>query len=480
MMGFMSPIIFLALFFGGENSLSGYVNPEVYWEGRGVAYEVNALSAFLLEESGEADPDLIKQEIAKLGSADYAEREAASATLAGFGSPARSLLQAASRSRDPEVARRAKELLKKIEGDLGAHDPEEQWFALYSLSQMEDPAAKMVIQKVAQGPESDLKASAQKYLAQPAAGKVLSSAKDAVVGFPPDTRVIIQAQPWQGESEVLKRIHQSAEIQSKLIELLVKTGDIKVHRVSLAMNEGLFTRNQGKVLIRVEADYDIERMKSLLEKGHYREVGGNKSFFVYSRRTLTIVLSKDANLLFQLGFGEEESIDFGEFEKVLNGGGEPEFSKELFADYTQLAESSLIRGAGEFTGEMMQNLEDFSGVRRGQFQMDTDEGAQTVSLSIVTEEGEAATAFLKYAQEENDKIQELLRNENDEWVKPMLSLLETIEISGQAERVNVKASVGGDILLGTVDLVEKAMLQVREMRQRHEQQILLNHQGGGF
>ncbi|MDF3129401.1 hypothetical protein P0Y35_09360 [Kiritimatiellaeota bacterium B1221] len=471
MMSFLSPLILLALFFGGENSLSGYVNPENYWESRGVAYEVEALSDFLGEEPAEIDQVFIQQTIEKLGADTYAEREAASLALAGMGEAAQRSLQAASLSRDPEVARRAKDLLQKIESKIQERNPEEEWIALYSLARMEDPEAKRVVQKIAESPGSDLKASAQKFLVKSSDERILSPTEEAIAGFPADTRVIVQAQPWKGESEVLKRIYASRGIQTQLMELLAKTGDIKVHRISFGFNEGVFTQDQGKVLVRVDADYDVERFEALLKNSRYKLIEEKGSLSLYARRELTIVLSDNGILLFQLGFGRNDSVALDEFEAVMNGGGSPRFSKELLADYMQLAESSLIRGAGEFTEEMMRNLEDFSVVRKGQFQIETAGASLKMSLGLTAEDTETAVAFEKYAQDEKARIITLFEKENEEWIRPMLSLVETVEISEKDQGVNVSAVLTGEVLMGTVDLVEKTMLQIQEMRQRHDRNI---------
>jgi len=63
-------------------------------------------------------PAELRALIQQLGSEDYAQREAAGKKLAATGAPAVEELRAASRSGNPEVVRRARELLRKIEARI--------------------------------------------------------------------------------------------------------------------------------------------------------------------------------------------------------------------------------------------------------------------------------------------------------------------------------------------------------------------------
>lgn len=60
----------------------------------------------------------VQQLIEKLGSPDFAEREAATKRLEELGATARDALQAACKSEDPEIARRAHDILHKVEGRI--------------------------------------------------------------------------------------------------------------------------------------------------------------------------------------------------------------------------------------------------------------------------------------------------------------------------------------------------------------------------
>jgi hypothetical protein len=80
------------------------------------------------------DSTRIDQLIKQLGSEQFAEREAASRELAAYGESALSALRRASRSEDPEVRRRARELLRAIVTRLlnppkmpGAKEPPLLW-----------------------------------------------------------------------------------------------------------------------------------------------------------------------------------------------------------------------------------------------------------------------------------------------------------------------------------------------------------------
>lgn len=77
-----------------------------------------AAAAVLAAEAAPPAPSEqdIKGLIAKLGSDDFAEREAATSRLDEIGAPALAELRLATRSDNPEVVRRARELLRAIEG----------------------------------------------------------------------------------------------------------------------------------------------------------------------------------------------------------------------------------------------------------------------------------------------------------------------------------------------------------------------------
>jgi hypothetical protein len=72
-------------------------------------------AALVAAEPSGADPTDVRDLVKQLGSDDYAEREAASKRLDAIGPGALTELRAAVRSENPEVARRAHELLRRIE-----------------------------------------------------------------------------------------------------------------------------------------------------------------------------------------------------------------------------------------------------------------------------------------------------------------------------------------------------------------------------
>ena len=471
-MSFISPFILLALLFGGEDSLSGYVNPEQYWESRGIAYDVDTLSG-LLGEPKVVDENVMQKYITQLAADVYGEREAASQALAEIGLPAKTQLMGAAQSRDPEVARRAQKLLRGIKEEQREADPVNEWMVLHSLSRMNNPEAEAVLKNLLDGPDGELKQQTKTLLQKNRDDRIVLSPLGALVGFPADTRLLLQMKPDRSNPEVLKAIHSSPAIQNVLVKFMNKMGDIKVHRITLGINDGVFVNVNGRVSVRVEMDYDTDKIIALLEKGRFEKIDGKDGAFVYSQRNITIALGDDRHLVLFLDIKQGQTVDVAQMNSFLKGNNEMLISESLLELFEQMPETSVLSGVGEFSAEMMEKLEDFSEVRRARFTVEPGENPLAMALLISTTDTQTATAFGEYAKKENNKILELLGRENEDWVKPMMNTLETLEISQEENRIKVEGSITGKMLLGTVGMIEKMMSQMTEMRQRHEQR---NHQ----
>lgn len=478
MMSFMSPLILLALLFGGEKSLSGYIHTETYWQRRGVAYEATALTA-LLPLPLTQDPAEIDRWIEGLGAAQFADREEASRRLRDIGEPARRALQRAGQSRDPEVAVRAKKILQALtsESEAEAVDP---GMVFLSLTQMTDPRAELLLKQIAAGPAGGLQRQAAAWLESNAAAAVnLPPGQQVAAGFPGDSCLMLQLRTQRRESNVLRLIHQSPEIQERMVNAFKQCGDIRVHRITLSLNEGLFAKKQAKVLLRVEMDYDPARLASALEKLGFQQML-EEPMRMLRRKELRIFLSDNRNLVVAMESPDRETVGVPEVKALLSGGDQAALPSGLLARLQALPESAPVRGALLISAAAMAGWEDFSGLHEAAFEMYPGEEGLQAQLRMDVTDSASAEAFGTYLEKELIQIRELFQQGNDDWILPMRQAVEMVDLQTEGPTVRLSARLPEAVLTGTLQLVERHLKHQQEFRQQKLQHLHLQGHGRVF
>jgi hypothetical protein len=467
MMMFMSPLILLTLFFGGESSLSGYINPEQYWQSRGVEYRVADLAAFL-QSPVPVDPSEIEKSIKGLGAETFADREAASSRLAEIGMPALPALQVASKNPDPEVSKRAKIILQTItaEKEEDAVDP---GMVLMSLSCMKDPQAGKILQEIANGPAGELQRQAASFLSQPQR-EVPPLSQDIFAGFPEDTCMLLQLQPHKYQSAVLNTVHHSAALQKMLISGFEMFGDIKVQRVSMGMNEGVFLGKDPRIILRVEMAYDPRRLALALEKIRYQQIS-TEPMRILRHKELSIFMPDDRNLIVFLDYQNRPVAELADAQALLKSPENVKVSADLLHSLKELPETFPLRGVLQVSAEAMKKWEDFSSLRQAAFSIDPVGDRLKIYLKMQLEDAVTAKKFSAYAESQLTQIKELFAQENGQWIEPMRHAVNALKLSASEKNFEIGGILSEAVILGTVEMMEMQLKQMQDFRQQRNQRF---------
>lgn len=476
MMALSFPFVLLALLLGGENSLSGYVNFEQYWAGQGIEYKVDAFSQLLQEESA-PDLQLIRKSIEQLSADTYQEREAATRALQEIGLPAQAQLETAGRSKDPEVAQRAKAVLRQLKAQSAEEESFDKSMVLLSLSRMEDPAAAALLKKIAARPEEDtLQALAASLLEKPGRlAEALPESRKILSGFSPDTRMIAQLIPGkQGFAELKQQVLESAGLQRILVQILEKTGDITLHRISGGLTEGLFTGQSGRISLRVELDCDRQRLMEEFKKNRFA-IHELDNLVLLRRDEMTLYLPDNRNACVFIDLNQGDAIGFEEAKAFFQGKPDLQFSTSLQSELAKVPPDASLRGAGEFSQEMMKNLDEFSGLRHANFGLEKIGADLKLSMNLSTPDAETAENFLKYLISQQKEIVSKLQEDGD-GLPPVLNSLQTLEVTSKGAEVNAVTQITKEMLGGTLELFDRIQLRRNPDRNRLQMEMQMRRQ----
>ncbi|WFB36214.1 hypothetical protein P3T73_00350 [Kiritimatiellota bacterium B12222] len=417
-----------SLMMGGEESLSGYISPEAYWEAREVAYEVSALSAILsVAEEEEVD---VETWIAALGADDFKTREQASQQLAVMGMSAKPLLEQAAESDDPEVSQRAKKLLTQIQPVDEESEEQDQWMALFSLIQMDRPDAWEVVQSVAEGPENDLQHMARKSLERKSLPEQnLPAGNDVLASFPDDSIGVAQFTMRSFDSPIVNTVHQLPRIQKALISMVSSIGDITIRRVSLAMNKGMLLNDEGQLTLWLEVDYDPEVIVSFAK---------SKNFMVKTETGMQVlildqwqVVLVDSHHMLAVFRTEKIEESFLLTAKALADGNKKAlpFGDELTALYSGLPADKDLKVAAVFPENVLSKFGPVSTAET--FSLYGDIHVKGLEGEVkVTHEDPASTAELNtYIQEALVEGRNVLKNERDPAAHAVLQIIDTLRFT---------------------------------------------------
>jgi len=456
----MSPLLLLAFFFGGENSLSGYTNPEAYWKGRGVEVDLESMSEFLVEPQ-HPDEAEIRKWIEGLGAREYADRERASRRLSDIGFPAKSALETARHHSDPEVASRAKKLLNTLKEKAAEQNALDPYMALYSLSQMQDPHAKERIQNVASGAGGELQQQAALFL-EPSEERNQEPVENDLFlnAFPEDTCLLLQAVPVKRKSKVVEAVYASPEIQALLVQGLSMFGDVKLNRISMGVTQGEHFLRDSRVVIRLEMDYDPIRLAKALEKIHFTTVQSKPMLSLKNDR-VSLFMPDAQNLLVFLTPRTAGEPEISDAQALLKP---PDVSRVSPSLIEALPEEGFLRAAMEVSKEAMQDLEEFSLLRRADFTATSNQEELKLKLRFEMEDEESGKRFTQELDSQLAQIREEFNGENGRWIQPMRKALNAVQVHPAGKTCVVEGGLQEEVLVEAVEMVERQLQQIQQFR----------------
>ncbi len=442
----------LSLLSGGE-SLSDYLNPEIYWQNQGVAFEVEALSVFLQESA--TDLEEVEIHVQQLGADRFEDREAASKALKKAGSAAKEQLQAAARSPDPEIAQRARTLLQEVREVDPAVQRRNQWMAIHSLGQLEDPAAKEVLRSIADSREGERASHAAKVLKR-SSGKsngAIIDEQSIPPGLPETTVGVLQVRPGQGLPPLEDFIRSSSVLQRTLLDFIVGAGDMRIHRVTLAVEEALLLNpSSGHLLGLFELDYDVERLSAYLTEHRFdRTTAGELE--LYRLHSITVVPLGPDKLLVVMN-SPRSAAEWGEVARGLRESDDvTEFTPMLSERINAADLSNPLWGAALLPGKLVGKVEGLAGVRSVVGGVKLQGNMMQVSLQLQTLDEAAAAKVVTYAESQVNESKNLLKNQGGGMdMQPLLRVLETIKAKAEGDRVHLSAGISADTVLYMLNL----------------------------
>lgn len=472
-------LFYFALLIGGETSLSGYLSPQQYWEMRGLAFEVDALSALVVVP--QVDTEYIEKQILALGADLYEERNAASQTLADIGQPAAPYLEKALRSSDPEVAQRAKKLLQDMGTENAEEDELDAWMAVYSLSRMKDPRAKELLEKIANGQESEPQKQARALLktkTKTTPAEPLPTNLQILSGFTENTVGVAQLRPQKFSSPVLSSVENSHSMQMSLISFLREVGDLGLHRVSVGVNEGVFTQENARITVWVEMDYSREKLSNWLIKHHHFKENKQDGPLVLKHRTMTLVMPNDQNLLGFLDFKNSHTvITVSEAMRMVEGRGALSFAEPLSQLLSMVPESSPFYAALMIPEAFDESkLDPFSAVDRALLQgAISEKGELSATLELFALKPEKNAEVEAAAQSQVAEVKALLLNDAGQEAQLFVNLVNTVKISEAESYTSVEARITSEFIEQIMQLQQRMADQRRGMMNRHRQKQMQNN-----
>ncbi|MGA0334005.1 MAG: hypothetical protein ACO3N7_06055 [Kiritimatiellia bacterium] len=478
MMMLFSPFLILSLFFGGADSLSATINPEMYWEQLGIAYEPERIAAYL-QSADPVDREALDRWVRGLGAGKFSDREEASRQLEAFGEAARPVLTPAAKRRDPEVAKRARQLLQKINSAQQEREQIPPEIVLLSLSRMEDPQAEVLLRKFAAEGGNPLAQQAARYLHGGAdTAEEGSLQEDAGAGLASDTCLILQFRPRDRETRILNWVHESTAVQKILWEWIGAWGDIRLQQITVGINEGLFRQQNPEVILRVKMNYDPERLSKWLEASGFRVLDAEAPRLLQNRNA-TLFLPDDRSLTLSLDLGNTHLSDAGAWRarfETLTGSRAPEALSDRIRD---LSESFPVCGAMKVSAETMQNAKDFSGLRTAAFGVKLLEEDLALRLNLDFESVQSRELFAEVLAGERKQIQELLHAENELQIGPLREALESLQIASTEESMELRGRLSEKMIFFMLESVEEHLAR-RRARRNNQHQRLQMRQGVVF
>ena len=345
--------IFSLIAGSGGGELLNYIDTATYWQSQGVAeVSVESMTEQLVDK--QVEPDKIDDRavavlIDQLGSADFEEREQASAKLIAMGKPILPHLEKATKSDDAEVALRAENIIKKIQGtsDEGDMQRVRRLVAIRTLGELKDKAAIPALEKLKKSDrpfESELARRAidqinGKAYQPPKYEKQHREADLAML--PADVGVVGQMTGVSDQAPSLDEILNKATLPPGMDPKMVKAestrvaamaisriGNVRVDAVTMAVSAPI-TNRQGFVVFVGRGSYDGPALEAAV-KAESRKVHELSGQTVYEiGPDVGLILLDDHRIMGVIG--ENEQAMFEKMAKLIATG------KETLADNKEMS-----------------------------------------------------------------------------------------------------------------------------------------------
>lgn len=309
-MGFMfGPLLFVMYLVGGENTLSGYVDPEYFWSQQGI--EINAESFRAVLQGEEVGPDLEKVGllIDQLGAEDHAKREEAMEALAGLGGGIRTSLEKALKNPDPEISTRAKKVLENLPELQKEEAGLVRLMAIQGLSDLLDEKSLPLLKKLAEGDSLEAAMAGRAVQTITAKGKDAAQpeARDSVLGrFPEITMAMAQVQVPTEPTVFSKRLKEMPSFEPVYRRLFSAFGEITVHQITGGINRDVLKDDDLLVgMIYVEMEYhSLYFAKWLIEEFDFQAAKKDEIIYLH-KRNMVLWPASDQQLVVLLHDGRE-------------------------------------------------------------------------------------------------------------------------------------------------------------------------------
>lgn len=456
-------MFFMLLFLLGDSgALQDYIDVEDYWADQGLEMTVQNMREVL---AGPAQPPAdLSSLVTSLGAESFEEREAAEKQLAAKGAAARSALEKALSVQDPEIRQRAKNLLAKLPAADADTVGEMKRMALLTLSRMEEAGAKGLLQEVL--PENPLEE------------KTPLSRDERLSRFPADTHLFLQLEAGNKPGTVVKKVRNSPMIQEKLREFWMKSGDLRIDRITFSLNgEMLRMSPAGVGIVWIEGQYEAEKLTVLLDD---MGLNSEEKGAVWTRDGLIIVLHPNRQEVFVL-FNPDESVSYDDLEdlgKVLVGknqrdGAVPEAVKNLLPEESKQGQLWAVARLPE-DSKGIPGLP--SKLLKAAVSLSRKENAFNSQFSATFADAEGAQAVKALIEGQLHEIKEEIFQHPVPEMEGYQKLLEGIKVSSESEQLNIQAALPDSFRILMVQQMEQMLGMMQQMRQRQHQMMLEQHQ----
>lgn len=472
MMSFYLFPVLLAMLLGGESSLSGYLEPALYWHQREIVSDLDTLSALLVLP--EVNGEKTEEWVAQLGAERFAEREAASLALSKMGDAARPALDQAAKSRDPEVSQRAKRLLKSLQPADEEQKRLDQLMALYSLARMASPEAQALLRKVAEGPDAEWQALARRLLQTTEVMRLSQSNLEVLSAFPETTTGFMQLRPETYASAWAKAIRASATMQEILVKVIALTGDIDLQRMTLGVNANTFLESDGKLQGRIELRYDTEKLKTALLKTRFKAAAETDEKVILTSGPLALMLVDERNILFVMEPLSRNEIQAPKEWALLKGTGEGVLSAGFKDLMTELPEQAMFRAAWLVPEKLAAKVDALAGVEKVIAHGNRKENGIGAEMVLLAKDPAAAEKARDYCLKQINETKTLLANEDLLNVRPYMDFFEKVQVMGEEGRVKIQAELQIDVMQAFLNQVEQTQQRMQINRNQMQQRMMRN------
>jgi hypothetical protein len=319
-------LISLGLPLAGGSDLCDLIPTGQYWEARSIAVSPETMLAML--RSDEQPPPNVAALVQDLGSQQFAIREQASRELAAHCRSVLAALRKAAESPNAEAARRAADLIEKIEAADGA-TAINRLMAIRALGELRHREALPVLTQLVGSREAFVDSYARRAIAaiegKPfAAPRPTREQLDADLGIaPPGTALLLQVcatdtvplsfddfvklvaeQPLLGVPA--DRGQVARQLRDNLVRLLDQTGNVRIDAVTLALSDHVGPR-EGFVVISARGRYDQTALRRVLEEqGMMVEQRSGIDVAAPRRAEAYILLPSDEQLVLVSGASPEQ------------------------------------------------------------------------------------------------------------------------------------------------------------------------------